>query len=162
MPWTQATSRTRRRCSGSAAPPRSFLLFENSKARGDFDTKAVSKIDHKRRILTRRRSVKSISRNDGHPKSPPSRPLEVPPAQIAEADLRRRLQRPPMVLRRRGGALEAEKRSSRVQPISGEDFAANFSLTKKEISTSMKFHSAAELGHRQRSSGISPTTSRTS
>ena len=40
-----------------------FLLFENSKAIADFDTKAVSKIDQKWRILTRRRSVKSISWN---------------------------------------------------------------------------------------------------
>ena len=40
-----------------------FLLFENSKAIADFDTKTVSKIDQKWRILTRRRSVKSISSN---------------------------------------------------------------------------------------------------
>ena len=36
-----------------------FLLFEHSKAIADFDTKVVSKIDQKWRILTRRRSVKS-------------------------------------------------------------------------------------------------------
>ena len=36
-----------------------FLLFENSKAIADFDTKAVSKIDQTWRILARRRSVKS-------------------------------------------------------------------------------------------------------
>ena len=81
-----------------------FLLFENSKAIADFDTKAGSKIDKKRRILTRKCSVKSVSRNDGPPKSPPSRPLEVPPAQTAEADLRRRLQRAPVELRGRDGA----------------------------------------------------------
>ena len=46
----------------SCASP--FLLFENSKAVADFDTKAVSKIDQKWRILTRRRSVKSISWNE--------------------------------------------------------------------------------------------------
>ena len=40
--------------------PLPFLLFENSKAIADFDTKAVSKIDQKWRILTRRRSVNSI------------------------------------------------------------------------------------------------------
>ena len=45
----------------SEEPPRRplFLLFENSKAIADFDTKAVSKIDQKWRILTRMRSVKS-------------------------------------------------------------------------------------------------------
>jgi hypothetical protein len=37
------------------------LLFENSKAIADFDTKAVNKIDQTWRILARRRSVKSIS-----------------------------------------------------------------------------------------------------
>ena len=40
-----------------------FLLFENSKVIADFDTKAVSKIDQKWRIVARRRSVKSISWN---------------------------------------------------------------------------------------------------
>ena len=39
-----------------------FLRFENSKAIADFDTKAVSKIDQTWRIVTRRRSVKSISK----------------------------------------------------------------------------------------------------
>ena len=37
-----------------------FLLFENSMAVADFDTKAVSKIDQKWRILIRVRSVKLI------------------------------------------------------------------------------------------------------
>ena len=38
-----------------------FLLFENSKAIGDFDTKAVSKIDQKWRISARRRCVSTTS-----------------------------------------------------------------------------------------------------
>ena len=54
-----------------------FLLFENSKAIADFDTKAVSKIDQKWRILTRRRSVKSISWND----SPQGQPADPTPPQ---------------------------------------------------------------------------------
>ena len=52
-----------------------FLLFENSKAMADFDTKAVSKIDQKWRILTRRRSVKSISWNaSGSAEGPKQQP----------------------------------------------------------------------------------------
>ena len=46
------------RCPSTSGP---FLLFENSKAVADFDTKAVSKIDQNWWILTRMRSVKSIS-----------------------------------------------------------------------------------------------------
>ena len=45
----------------SRPPLLAFLLFKNSKAVGDFDTKAVSKIDQTWRIFTRRRSVKSTS-----------------------------------------------------------------------------------------------------
>ena len=52
-----------------------FLFFGNSKAVADFDTKAVSKIDQKWRILTRRRSVKSISWNaSGSAEGPKQQP----------------------------------------------------------------------------------------
>ena len=63
-----------------ARPPRPlFLLFENSKAIADFDTKAVSKIDQTWRILARRRSVKSISWNDGGKSSDRIPPLRFNP-----------------------------------------------------------------------------------
>ena len=65
----------------AARPPRTplFLLFENSKAIADFDTKAVSKIDQTWRILARRRSVKSISWNDGGKSSDRIPPLRFNP-----------------------------------------------------------------------------------
>ena len=78
-------AQVRRGVPGRGGPPKSrgircfppvFLLFENSKAIADFDTKAVSKIDQTWRILARRRSVKSISWNDS-PQGQPADPLST-------------------------------------------------------------------------------------
>jgi hypothetical protein len=60
-----------RRAHGTAPVSPQILLFGNSKAVADFDTKAVSKIDQTWRIFTRRRSVKSTLRVE------PRLPLDV-------------------------------------------------------------------------------------